>query len=630
MDKTDKKVYLPRFERNKTTFPRLELQKNQITKQNTSLNLKEHRSSIFLKDEDNFAFVAALEIGTSYSGYAYCARKDNKNITKDIVMNPTWLHTNQQLTSLRTPSCLLLNDKKEFEAYGYEAEKMFSDSLKEGNQNKYFYFRRFKQKLSGIKDLRGNALITDENGKAFSGMKVFTLALRYLKSQLLNELCLRGHDADSGDVRWIVTVPAYWADTSKQFVRRAAVLAGIPDDMLKLVLEPEAASLFCQNMPSNMFSDKMPFLKSGSKYVLADIGGGMTDVVMHEKKRDGLRELSRGVGAKLGGGSVDNIFVQFLKKMLGDFITEEFVNKYRKDFVAMMREFELQKRHVTPKTTACIELKVPACLQLLCHKQQYNDNLANVIYRSVYQGRVKLVGNRMRIDAVISNEFFRATTVEMAKMINLSLTSQQTAKDISVLVLTGGFAESEAVQEIMHQELVGNSQIKQIVVPPDADIAVLKGAVIFGHNPGSFLCRVNRYTLGLRIARLYNPEMHSVDRRTVLNGIEYVLDIFSPFLTIGTRVPVGFVSHQSLTSTEANQRKIDIDIYQSANLSHNFVTDEGCEHLGKVTYEIPMPSEEARTIYVDFILGDTELVMWVTDKKTTFKTKYTFPQLREK
>lgn len=67
-------------------------------------------------------------------------------------------------------------------------------------------------------------MITDENGKAFSAMKVFSLAFRYLKSQLLNELCLRGKDADTGDVRWVVTVPAFWSEASKQFVRKAATL----------------------------------------------------------------------------------------------------------------------------------------------------------------------------------------------------------------------------------------------------------------------------------------------------------------------------------------------------------------------------------------------------------------------
>lgn len=349
---------------------------------------------------------------------------------------------------------------------------------------------------------------------------------------------------------------------------------------------------------------------------------------MHEKRRDALREVSRGVGAKLGGGSVDNIFVQFLSKLLGDKITDEFVNTYKKDFIAMMRDFEIQKRQVTPLATSSLEIKVPGCLQLLCQKQQYNDNLANVVYRSVYQGHVKYVNHRFKISAVVSNEFFRAITKEMAKLINHSLTTLKTAKEISILVLTGGFAESEVVQEIMHQELIGKTQIKQIIVPPDPDIAVLKGAVMYGHNQGTISCRINRSTLGLRIARLFNPEMHPVEKRTVVNGVEYILDVFSPFLTIGTRVPVGFISHQSLTTTEPNQKKIEIDVYQSSELSHNFVSDEGCETLGKIEYSIPIPSEEARTVFVDFLLGGTELQLVVMDKKTSFVTKYHFPVLK--
>lgn len=67
-----------------------------------------------------------------------------------IVMNPAWLHTDKTLTSLRTPSSLLLNEKKEFEAYGYEAEKLYLELVREGRQNKWFYFRRFKPKLTGI------------------------------------------------------------------------------------------------------------------------------------------------------------------------------------------------------------------------------------------------------------------------------------------------------------------------------------------------------------------------------------------------------------------------------------------------------------------------------------------------
>ena len=58
------------------------------------------------------------------------------------------------------------------------------------------------------------------------------------------------------------------------------------------------------------------------------------------------------------------------------------------------------------------------------------------------------------------------------------------------------------------------------------------------------------------------------------------MDIFSPFLTIGTRIPVGFVSHQALTSTEGMQKKIEIDVYLSNKLSHHYTNNEGCTKLG--------------------------------------------------
>ncbi|XP_052818417.1 heat shock 70 kDa protein 12A-like [Mya arenaria] len=620
----------PKLERHKTTLPSITPRFPAVERQKTSVDI-EPRPAKFTEDKETFTHVAAIEIGTSYSGYAYAPRKEGKSVAKDIVMNQAWLQTDRALETLRTPACLLLNEKKEFEAYGYEAEQAYGQLVKDGKQNRCFYFRRFRHKLLGVEDLRLNSHITEENGKTMPALKVFSMSFRYLKSQLLNELCLHGLDISVDDFRWVITVAGFSDDRTKQFIRRAAEKAGLPRRQIILCLEPEAASLFCQNLPSNAFSEKIPILKAGAKYALADIGGGLTDIVMHEKKRDSIREVSRGVGAKLGGGSVDNIFLQFLYKLLGDKIAEDFVNLHRKDFLALMRDFENQKRNVTPLTTTYIELKAPTCLQVLCQKAQYNDNLANVIFRSVYKGRVKLSSNKLRIDAVVSNEFFRATTVEMTKIIAHSLTSLKTARDVPYLVLTGGFAESPAVQEFMNQELVGKTQIKQVIVPPDSDIAVLKGAVIYGNNPAGISSRVLRNTVGLRIARLFNPEMHPPDKKTVLaNGTEYILDIFSPFLTIGTRVPTAFVSHQSLTTTEPNQKKVEIDIYSSLGLSHNFVSDEGCSQLGKIDYPIPGPSEEPRPVFVDVVLGDTEITVIVIDKKTQLQTKYYFPPLKDK
>jgi molecular chaperone DnaK (HSP70) len=44
---------------------------------------------------------------------------------------------------------------------------------------------------------------------------------------------------------FVITVPAMWSDFAQNLTRMAAVRAGIPDDKLCLVTEPEAAALYC-------------------------------------------------------------------------------------------------------------------------------------------------------------------------------------------------------------------------------------------------------------------------------------------------------------------------------------------------------------------------------------------------
>ena len=50
-------------------------------------------------------------------------------------------------TCLKTPTCLLLDDKEELISFGYEAENKYCDIVIDRNQNEYFFFQRFKMKL---------------------------------------------------------------------------------------------------------------------------------------------------------------------------------------------------------------------------------------------------------------------------------------------------------------------------------------------------------------------------------------------------------------------------------------------------------------------------------------------------
>ena len=67
---------------------------------------------------------------------------------------------------------------------------------------------------------------------------------------------------------YLITVPAIWSDLAKDLTRQAAARAGIPDDKLFLVTEPEAAALYCATTCEEVDLD------DGDHFLVCDAGGG--------------------------------------------------------------------------------------------------------------------------------------------------------------------------------------------------------------------------------------------------------------------------------------------------------------------------------------------------------------------
>lgn len=62
------------------------------------------------------------------------------------------------------------------------------------------------------------------NGKEMKALKVFTAALRYMKEDALNTISKNtaGRRFIASDFTWVLTVPAIWTPSAKQFMREAA------------------------------------------------------------------------------------------------------------------------------------------------------------------------------------------------------------------------------------------------------------------------------------------------------------------------------------------------------------------------------------------------------------------------
>jgi hypothetical protein len=71
---------------------------------------------------------------------------------------------------------------------------------------------------------------------------------------------------------------------------------------------------------------------------------------------------------------------------------------------------------------------------------------------------------------------------------------------------------------------------KRIIIPEEAGLSVLKGAVLFGHKPDYIASRVMRFSYGTDISVLFDPENHEQHRKYTCDGRDRCLGIFSAML----------------------------------------------------------------------------------------------------
>jgi hypothetical protein len=91
----------------------------------------------------DYLLVAAIDLGTTYSGYAYSFR-DNQEV---VHINQAWNAGTQKLISQKTPTCLLLNSQEEFHSFGFKAENKFADLAEDNEHGDWLLFRQFKMLL---------------------------------------------------------------------------------------------------------------------------------------------------------------------------------------------------------------------------------------------------------------------------------------------------------------------------------------------------------------------------------------------------------------------------------------------------------------------------------------------------
>ncbi|KAH3738210.1 hypothetical protein DPMN_044838 [Dreissena polymorpha] len=145
--------------------------------------------------------------------------------------------------------------------------------------------------------------------------------------------------------------------------------------------------------------------------------------------------------------------------------------------------------------------------------------------------------------------------------------------------MVGGYSESTLLQDVIQKEF---KKLK-IIVPSDSGLAVLKGAVMFGHRPTFTIERVSKFTYSIAVMRPFDEKIHPVDKRIECDAGIICKDLFSVLVHAGLRLVVGEIQcSKEITPHDINQSSMSFRIYTTERTDVKFVSDVGCSNIGAI------------------------------------------------
>lgn len=353
--------------------------------------------------------------------------------------------------------------------------------------------------------------------------------------------------------------------------------------------------------------------------------GGTADITVHEKTKGGkLREIHQATGGACGGTTVDAAFENRLTEILGEKVMKTLREKIPETYLDISREFEIVKRGIQPENPRTIRMTISrVTLNDLCvtlENKSIEDAFTNV-------NGMRINNDKLHIEFETMKQFFDPSIKKLIQHMQAVLDDPKT-NGITVILLVGGCADSEIIQSEVKKAF---NSVK-LVIPPEAGLAVLKGAVIFGHSPTIIMSRILRFTYGTGVCPAFDPEIHKKEKKISVGGVDRCQGCFSTILTAGTEVEVGKKIKEGYSTASLLQFGALVQIFCSPRTEVKYTDDEECFQLGELFVPLKL-GENFLTVallgirehpfVIEYTFGDTELKMDAFDVLSGHRTSST-------
>jgi hypothetical protein len=352
--------------------------------------------------------------------------------------------------------------------------------------------------------------------------------------------------------------------------------------------------------------------------------GGTVDVTAHEVVADGrLQELHCATGDSIGGTNVDRMFFTALDQWLGTEVMKQFRQDNASDMLELERSFESKKRGIGrdgPDDNITFSNLGELCK---IYKEQSGSPVKSKMSELGLQKKVTVFKeNKFRFQSSYLRELVFDEPINAIVSHLERLFLNPSVSDINTILLVGGFSDCP----ILQQKVRNAFPKKTVVNPPEANLAVLKGAVIFGHSPKSVSQRLSPRYYGIAINVPFERGKHRESHLMHVGDRDVCTDVFK--CMIEKNAPLTRIQKTFTTSTEYS-RQANIEIYE-ADSPASYCNDSSCCMLGSVIVDLShFASDEKREIEVSLEFGSTELFVVAKDKISGHIEKAKFECLKK-
>ena len=139
-------------------------------------------------------------------------------------------------------------------------------------------------------------------------------------------------------------------------------------------------------------------------------------------------------------------------------------------------------------------------------------------------------------------------------------------------------------------------------------MAVIKGAVLFGHKPKEIRSRIMRKTYGCGTMTNFDDSIHSQSREHIIAGTRYCKNIFKVFVEQGEEKDVGSQERHTVYTVAMLQQHVKIDLFCMDRKPRNldYVDESYCTKVGSFMVNTPGIGP-GRPVHLDITFGGTEI-----------------------